>query len=127
MPQYKKYYIIPVEPAILYAALTNEYTIQLWTGEQAVMSTEVGSEFELWDGSIAGVNLAFEPEKMVQQEWFFGDQEERSIVTIKLHTHAKGTSVELLHTNIPDQDFKDICNGWDDAYFGSLQDFYSEG
>jgi activator of HSP90 ATPase len=127
MPQYKKYYIVPVEPEILYAALTNEYTIQLWTGDLAEMSTEVGSEFSLWDGSIVGKNLAFEPNKLIQQEWYFGDQIDKSIVTIKLHTHPKGTSVELLHTNIPEQDFEDMCAGWDDSYFGALQDFYSEG
>jgi hypothetical protein len=45
MKQYKKYYIIPAEPEILYPALTNEYTIQLWTGDEAEMSTEIGSEF----------------------------------------------------------------------------------
>jgi uncharacterized protein YndB with AHSA1/START domain len=127
MPNFKKYYIIPVGPEILYAALTNEYTIQLWTGDEAEMSTEVGSEFSLWDGSIAGINLAFEPNKLIQQEWFFGEQEDKSIVTIKLHVHPKGTSVELLHTNIPADDFEDMCAGWDDAYFGALQDFYSEG
>jgi activator of HSP90 ATPase len=91
------------------------------------MSTEVGSEFSLWDGSIVGKNLAFEPNKLIQQEWYFGEQEEQSIVTIKLHVHPKGTSAELLHTNIPDEDFEDICEGWDDAYFGNLMDFFSEG
>ena len=60
MKQYKKYYIIPAEPEILYPALTNEYTIQLWTGDEAEMSTEIGSEFSLWDGSIVGKNLAIE-------------------------------------------------------------------
>lgn len=127
MKQYKKYYIIPAEPEILYPALTNEYTIQLWTGDEAEMSTEIGSEFSLWDGSIVGKNLAFAPNKLIQQEWYFGEQDEQSIVTIKLHVHPKGTSVELLHTNIPDEDFEDICEGWDDAYFGNLMDFFSEG
>ena len=48
------------------------------------------------------------------------------IVTIILHPDSKGTSVELKHTNIPDDDFNDIVDGWDSAYFGALREFYQE-
>jgi len=126
MKDFKKYYVLPASPEEVYLALTNPNTINLWTGEEAEMSTEPGSEFSLWEGSISGKNLEFEEGKKIVQEWYFGDQEESSIVTIKLHPHKDGTSVELRHTNIPDSDFDDIVEGWDDAYFGSLSDFYSE-
>ena len=124
MKDYKKYYILPAEPEVVYAALTNPATIQLWTGEHAEMSTEPGSEFSLWEDSIAGRNLEFEEGKKIVQQWYFGDQEEPSIVTIKLHPHKQGTSVELRHTNIPDEEFEAITEGWDESYFGSLAEFY---
>jgi activator of HSP90 ATPase len=69
-------------------------TLQLWTGEPAEMSTEPGSEFSLWDGSIVGKNISFEPGKSIVQQWYFGEQSEPSIVTIKLHPAPQGTSVE---------------------------------
>lgn len=124
MKDFKKYYIIPEEPAEVYQALTNPVALQIWTGEKAEMSTEPGSEFSLWDGSIVGKNLEFEEGKKIVQQWYFGEQEEESIVTIKLHAHKNGTSVELKHTNIPDEAFEDITEGWSDAYFGSLAAFY---
>ncbi|WP_242921033.1 SRPBCC domain-containing protein [Pontibacter liquoris] len=124
MKDLKKYFIVPASPEEVYIALTNPYTIQLWSGDKAEMSTEVGSEFSLWDGNIVGKNLEFEEGKMIVQEWYFGDQQERSIVTIKLHPHKQGTSVELRHLNIPDQDYEDIAEGWTHSYFGSLIDFY---
>lgn len=126
MKDYKKYYIIPAPPEDVYLALTNPLTIQLWTGEEAIMSTEPNSEFSLWEGSISGKNLEFEPNKKIVQEWYFGEQEEKSIVTIKLHPHDAGTSVELRHNNIPDADYDDIVEGWNNMYFGALQDFYDE-
>jgi hypothetical protein len=43
-----------------------------------------------------------------------------------LHAHDDGTSVELLHTNIPDTDFNDIIEGWNEAYFAALYDFFVE-
>jgi uncharacterized protein YndB with AHSA1/START domain len=126
MKDFKKYYIIPAPPEEVYIALTNPLTIKLWTGENAEMSTEPGSEFSLWDGSIAGKNLEFIEGKKIVQQWYFGEELQESIVTIKLHPVAEGTSVELKHTNIPDPDYDDIVEGWNYSYFGALQEFYEE-
>ena len=126
MKNFKQYFILPAEPQDVYRALTNPATIQLWTGEPAVMSTVPGEEFSLWEDSITGRNLSFEENRKIEQEWYFGEQELPSIVTIKLHPHKKGTSAELLHTNIPDEAFDEIVIGWIENYFGSLEEFYLE-
>ena len=126
MKDFRKYYSIPAPPDDVYLALTNPVTLQLWTGEPAEMSTDPGSEFSLWDGSIAGKNIEFEPGKKLVQQWYFGEQTEASIVTIILHPKGLGTSVELLHTNIPDEDYDDFADGWDTYYFGALREFYKE-
>ncbi len=126
MKSFKKYYTIPASPQEVYLALTNPVTIQLWTGDAAEMSTVPGTEFSMWDGSISGKNLQFEESKKIVQEWYFGEQEEQSVVTITLHPDKKGTSAELKHTNIPDEDYKSISEGWDEYYFGALIQFYEE-
>lgn len=125
MKDYKKYYLIPATPEEIYLALTNPFTIELWTGDPAVMSTEPGTEFSMWDGSIVGKNIEFEENKKIVQQWYFDGQDEPSIVTIKLHPDKKdGSSVELRHNNIPDEAFEDISGGWDEAYFGALSEFF---
>ncbi|MEJ7626135.1 MAG: SRPBCC domain-containing protein [Ferruginibacter sp.] len=126
MKNFKKYYLVQAPPQDVFTALTNPATIQLWTGEPAIMSENPGSEFSLWEESITGINLEFVAGKKIVQQWFFGEQEEASIVTIILHEHKAGTSAELRHTNIPDEDYENIVAGWDDNYFGSLIDFYEE-
>lgn len=125
MKDYKKYYIITASPEEVYLALTNELTLTLWTGAKAQMVAEAGTEFSLWEDSIVGKNLSFEENKKIVQQWYF-DQEEESIVTIKLHPHKRGTSVELLHSNIPEEDYENITDGWNTDYFGSLIDFYTD-
>jgi activator of HSP90 ATPase len=125
MKHVKKYYLIPATPEEIYIALTNPATIQLWSGEPAQMSTEPGSEFALFEESIVGRNMAFVENKMIQQEWYFGEQEEPSIVTIKLHPYKQGTSVELQHSNIPDEAYDEMVQGWDENYFAQLLEFYS--
>ena len=125
MQHIKRYYLIPAPPEEVYQALVTEATIQLWTGEPATMSEKPGSEFSLWGDSITGINTRFEKGKKIVQEWDFGEMEEPSVVTIILHPHKSGTSAELRHTNIPDEIFDNISDGWDVNYFGSLIDFYS--
>jgi len=126
MKDFKKYYIIAATPEEVYLALTIEPTIELWTGAKAQMQAEPDTEFSLWEDSIVGKNIEFEENKKIVQQWYFGEENEPSIVTIKLHPHKQGTSVELIHTNIPDEDFDNITDGWNQDYFGSLIDFYAE-
>ena len=126
MKDFKKYFIVPAVPGDVYLALTNANTLHLWTGEEAIMTTEPGSEFSLWDGSIVCKNLEFEENKKIVQQWYFGDQAVPSIVTIKLHAHPQGTSAELRHTNIPDDAYDGIVSGWSETYFNSLIEFYEE-
>jgi activator of HSP90 ATPase len=124
MKDYKKYDTIQAEAEVLYKALTTPATIRLWTGEDAEMSTEVGSEFSLWEGSIVGKNLEFIENKMIKQQWYFDGQAEESIVIIKIHPDGDASSVELRHSNIPDEVYDDIVDGWNENYFGSLMEFY---
>lgn len=128
MKDFKKYYIIPAPPEDVYLALTNEATIMLWTGDQATFVPEPNAEFSLWDGSIVGKNLELEPNKKLVQQWYFGEEETEnpSIVTLKLHSHNQGTSLEVRQSNIPDEEYLDLVAGWTNEYIGSLVDFYTE-
>ena len=98
----------------------------LWSGDYAVMEEIPGTEFSLWDGSIVGKNLEFESNKKIVQQWYFGEQEEASIVTIKLHAQGEGTSMEVEQTNIPDADYTDLVQGWNESYYAGLLDFFKE-
>ncbi len=123
MKNIKRYYILNAEPKDVYNALTNKTMLDIWTGEEAEMEPVEGSIFSLWGGSISGVNLEFEKDRKIVQKWFFED-EDNSIVTMKLHPHNKGTSLELLHTNIPDEAYENISDGWDEDYFGALNELF---
>lgn len=123
MKDLKRYYTLNAEPKDVYNALTNENMLEIWTGEPAVMPLEPDAEFSLWNGSISGINLEFETNKKIVQKWFFGEEED-SVVTIKLHPHKKGTSIELRQTNIPDDAYDNISEGWDEDYFGALNELF---
>lgn len=123
MKEYKKYFKLDASPADLFNALTNPVMIEIWTGEHAVMSTEPGSEFSLWDGEITGRNIEFVENFKIVQHWYFGEEED-SIVTIKLHPDKKGTNVEVHQTNIPDDSYDNMVDGWEEDYIGGLAELF---
>ncbi|MEJ5996426.1 SRPBCC domain-containing protein [Pedobacter sp. Du54] len=124
MKTFKKYYALPAPPEEVYLALTKAQSIQLWTGAEVEFTEEEGTEFSFWDGDIVGKNIEFDAPRKIVQQWYFGDDNEPSIVTIKLHADKKGTSLEFVQTNIPDEDYDDFTSGIDEYYLGGLADFF---
>jgi uncharacterized protein YndB with AHSA1/START domain len=115
---------IKAEAADVYAALTNPFTIELWSGYPAVMSDVPGSEFSLWEGDIEGCIVESVADHKLVQEWYFGEQTEKSIATIKIFPDSGGkVQVELVHTHIPDEVYDEICQGWTDYYLGAIKEF----
>jgi len=122
----KFYQYIEAEPEEIFLALTNPFTIELWSDMPAKMDANEGTEFELWDGDICGKNLEIVPNQKLVQEWYFDDLQEPSIATVKLHPHKTGTNVEVKHTNIPDEAFENINEGWREYYMGAIKRFFEE-
>lgn len=112
---------IAADPEEVFSALTNPFQIELWSGFPAEMKAEKGFVFSLWEGDICGVNLDVVPNRLLKQEWFFGETEEPSIVTLRLKKEGEETRVELSHTNIPDEVFEEIAEGWREYYLGAIK------
>jgi activator of HSP90 ATPase len=108
----------------VYIALTNPFTIELWSGYPAVMSTEQGSEFSLFEGDIVGKNLEFKVNEQILQQWYFDGEKNKSFVTLNLIPDKNNTIVEILHENIPDEVYEEMVDGWKKIYFGSLKNFF---
>jgi len=124
MKELRRYFRIKGTPEEVYAALVNPFSITLWTGEDAVMKEEQGSEFSLFGGDISGRNLEFVKDHKIVQEWYFGEQEEQSVVTITLRPDRHYTKIEMHHTNIPEEAYEDMVQGWEEYYFGGLKEFF---
>jgi activator of HSP90 ATPase len=125
MKEFKKYFKLSASPSDIYNALTNPVMIEIWTGEPAVMSTEPGSEFSIWDNAIVGKNIEFEQDKKIVQQWFFGEESD-SVVTIKLHPVREGTNIEVHQTNIPDDAYENMIEGWEMDYMGNLKELFAK-
>jgi activator of HSP90 ATPase len=124
MTTIKQKHFVQATPEEVYAAITNPFTIELWSGYPAIMDSSEGFEFSLFDGDIVGVNIKLVVNKLLIQKWFFGEREEESIVTINLKPHEMGTRVTVEHTNVPDEDADEFEEGWKIYYWGAIKEFF---
>ncbi len=123
MKNLQRTYLIKSSPEEVFNAMTNPLTLELWTGYPANIQAKAGIEFTLWDGDITGMNLEIIQDKKLVQEWYFEDNQEPSVVTIELVEQSGKTQVELYHTNIPDDAFLNISEGWNKYYFGTMKKY----
>lgn len=124
MKTIKQHYFINATPEEVFTAITNPFTIELWSGYPARMEAKAGTEFSIFDGDIAGLNISITENKQLVQEWYFGERTEQSIVTIDLRAHQEGTKVNLEHTNVPDDEVDEFTQGWNEYYWGAIKEFF---
>ncbi len=123
MATIKQTYEIEAPVADVWRALVDPKEIEAWGGGPAVMDGQKDSEFTLWGGSIHGRNVAVEPEKRLVQDWYSDDWEEASVATFTLSANNGVTNLELLHENVPDNEAKEIDDGWINFYLGPIKDY----
>ncbi len=121
MKSIKQTYEINASVDKVWDALVNPKTIEKWGGGPVKMSDQEGFEFVLWGGDIYGKNKEVVKNKKLVQDWFSGKWEKPSIVTFLLTSLDNKTIVELIHTDIPDNEADDIEQGWKDYYMIPLK------
>ena len=117
----KKVYDISANIDRVWQALVDPAIIDKWGGCPCEMNSEIGKDFELWNGDIYGKNIEVVKEKKLVQEWFGGDWAKPSIVTFRLKKDGSNTILELEQVDVPPQEYDDINDGWDDYYIGPMK------
>jgi activator of HSP90 ATPase len=123
----QKSYIINASPEDIFEALVNPELIQIWSGDEAKMSADIGGEFTLWSGQMFGKNLEIDTNKKLVQEWCYEQWSEPSKVSITIKPKAKASVVTLVHEGVPDKSLNSISDGWDTYYFGAIQEMLEKG
>lgn len=115
-------YVIAAPLSDVWQALVDSDQIEAWSGSPVQMSDQEDAEFTLWDGDIYGRNKEIIPEEKLVQEWYYGDWEEPSSVTITLFEDDNGTRLELDQEDIPAEEYDSIVDGWKEYYLGPMKE-----
>lgn len=107
----------------VWRALVDPKMIEEWGGGPAIMDDQEGTKFSLWGGDIYGTNIEVEELDKLVQDWYAGKWPAPSRVTFILTPEEEGTRVDLLHENVPDEEAKEIQDGWDSYYLGAIKSY----
>lgn len=127
MSQINQTYVIKSPIEKVWQALVDPKIISAWSDAPAKMRDTVGFEFELWDGDITGFNLEVDKPHLLVQEWGYGDWPKPSQVTFELSTLDDHTEVKLTQTGHPQEEEKDLKEGWDIYYLGEVKKYLEGG
>ncbi len=123
----KQTYFIHAPLEEVWQALVNPKYIDGWGGGPAKMDNKVGTKFSLWGGEIWGTNTKVISKKKLVQDWYSGMEkrkwEKPSITTFALIQEKNGVRIDFTHTDVPDENAKDIESGWGQYYLGPLKDY----
>ena len=122
MKTIRQEYQISAPAEKVWEALVDPKMIEKWGGGPAKMRAEAGFEFSLWGGDIHGKNIEVVKSKKLVQEWYSGDWEKPSRAAFVLTAKDGGTVVFLTHENVPDEEAKDIADGWNHYYLGKIKE-----
>lgn len=122
----KRSFHIHAARAKVWQALVDPKLLRAWGAGPAKMSARTGAAFSLWGGDIYGKNLEVVKQKKLVQEWFVKGWKAPSTLTISLTLAKMGTLVRLVQENVPDDEYKQYRDGWENSYFGPLRRFLEE-
>jgi len=111
-------------PHEVYEAIMDSKKHSEFTGSQVSMSRKTGGKFSVYGGDIAGVNLELIPDQKIVQSWRYSDWPEGhySKVTFSLKAVKEGTRLTFTQTEVPDEHYEDIAQGWRDYYWAPMKE-----
>jgi activator of HSP90 ATPase len=110
-------------PKVIYDMLMDSKKHAAFTGAKATMSKKVGAVCSAYDKYITAINLELVPNKKIVQAWRAKDWavSHWSIICYELWGKGKNTEVRFTQCGVPEDQYKDLNNGWKEFYWEPMQ------
>jgi activator of HSP90 ATPase len=119
---------LSASPHDVYVALMDSKKHAEFTGAGAKISPKKGGKFSTFDDYATGENLELVPDKKIVQSWRASDwpKGHYSVATFELKLGGKGTQLDFTQTDIPEEVYDDIAQGWVDWYWDKLKAYFNK-
>ncbi|KAH7289571.1 hypothetical protein KP509_30G009200 [Ceratopteris richardii] len=124
-------------PHDIYSTLLDENRWKGFTQSKANVSKEVGGHFSIFDGSVVGINMKLEEDKLIMQKWRFQNWHDGQYSTVCLtfeEPEIGVTIVKLTQTDVPEEDrfgnatvVENTQRGWKEHIFHRIRAVFGFG
>jgi uncharacterized protein YndB with AHSA1/START domain len=111
---------LPAPPERLYEMYVDPQLHAAFTGLPVEIEPHPGGTFRAFNGAIWGTILGVVPNRLIVQRWRSKNFPQEAIdSTLVLSFWPEGTAgrVELVHANVPEEDFAGVSEGWSKFYW----------
>lgn len=111
---------LPATPDRLFDMYLNAAEHAAFTGLPVTLEPHAGGVFRAFDGMLSGKILHIEPKTLVVQTWRSVNwplTAMDSVLTLSFWPAEDGTRIELVHVNVPEEDFAGVSRGWETYYW----------
>jgi activator of HSP90 ATPase len=91
-----------------------------FTGLPVTLEPHAGGAFRAFDGMLTGTILHIQPKSLIVQTWRSANwplTELDSVLTLSFWPAEEGGRIELVHSNVADEDFAGVSQGWEKYYW----------
>jgi activator of HSP90 ATPase len=112
--------VLPAPAATLYETYVDPARHGELTGAAVQIAVQPGAAFRAFDGAITGAMLEVRPPLLVVQSWrsiHFHDTDADSTLILAFVPHGRDGRIELIHLDVPAQDYQGVSTGWEIYYW----------
>jgi activator of HSP90 ATPase len=117
---------LPARPERLYDMYLDAASHAAFTGAPVEIAPHAGVPFRAFDGALTGAVLHVEPKRLIVQRWrsinWPADALD-SVLTLSFWPEGDGGRIELVHINVPDEDFAGVSHGWEKYYWTPWREY----
>ena len=117
---------LPATPDKLFDMYLDAEAHAAFTGLRVVLEPHRGGVFEAFDGMLSGTILHVEPKTLIVQTWRSGNwplTAMDSVLMLSFWPAEDGARIELVHVNVPEEDFAGVSQGWEKYYWTPWHDY----
>jgi activator of HSP90 ATPase len=117
---------LPAMPDKLFDMYLDAEAHAAFTGLRVILEPHRGGVFEAFDGMLSGTILHVEPKTLIVQTWRSGNwplTAMDSVLMLSFWPAEDGARIELVHVNVPEEDFAGVSQGWEKYYWTPWHDY----
>jgi len=111
---------LPATPEKLFDMYLEPAEHAAFTGLPVTLEPHAGGVFRAFDGKLSGKILHIEPKTLIVQTWRSASwplTAMDSVLTLSFWPTEEGSRIELVHANVPEEDFAGVSEGWEKYYW----------
>jgi activator of HSP90 ATPase len=121
--------VLPASAESLYATYIDPALHSAMTGGPIEISAEAGSRFSAFGGLLSGSMITVIAPRLIVQSWRsvnFKDDDPDSTLILTFVPEGQQSRIDLIHIDVPQQDFEGVANGWDKYYWTAWKKYLAQ-